>query len=68
MFILNINYDLNKRVQKENGYGPRSLVNYLSCQICFEHFDVDRNLVPRPLPYFHTLCEKCIKEMIKETT
>ena len=46
--------------------GPSSLDNYLSCQICFEHFEVEGDHVPRILPCFHTLCEKCITGMIRE--
>ena len=45
--------------------GPSSLDNYLSCQICFENFQEDGDHVPRILPCHHTVCESCIKEMIR---
>ena len=45
---------------------PSSLDNYLSCQICFEHFEEDGDHVPRIVPCHHTLCEKCVKGMIRE--
>ena len=43
-----------------------SLDKYLSCQVCYEDFKEDADHVPRILPCFHTLCEKCIKGMIIE--
>ena len=44
---------------------PSSLDNYLSCQVCFEHFQEDGDHIPRILPCHHTACEKCVKEMIR---
>ena len=45
--------------------GPSSLENHLSCQICFEHFEEDGDHVPGILPCHHTVCESCIKGIIR---
>ena len=37
----------------------------LSCQVCFEEFEEDGNHIPRLLPCTHTVCETCIKQLIK---
>ena len=42
-----------------------SLENMLSCQVCFEDFEVDGDRVPRILPCSHTLCESCINQLIQ---
>ena len=34
------------------------------CQICFEAFEENGSHVPRILPCSHTLCEKCLSELI----
>ena len=35
-----------------------------SCSICFEEFEGNSSHVPRILPCSHTLCEKCLSELI----
>ena len=37
----------------------------LSCQVCFEEFEEDGNHIPKLLPCTHTVCESCIKQLIK---
>ena len=43
---------------------PSSLEDLLSCFICTNEFEQSGDHVPRLLPCTHTLCEKCIKELI----
>ena len=38
----------------------------LSCGVCMEEFGVDGSYVPRLLPCTHTLCETCVKQLIRE--
>ena len=38
-----------------------------SCTVCFEHYQEKGKHVPRILPCFHTLCEKCISTLLKGT-
>ena len=38
----------------------------LSCQICLEEFEEEGNHTPRIFSCLHTVCESCIKKMIKE--
>ena len=42
-----------------------SLDFLLACQICLEDFEETGDHVPRILPCSHTLCEKCLKQLIK---
>ena len=44
---------------------PRSLEFLLSCQVCFEEFEEDGDHIPRLLLCSHTVCESCIKQLIK---
>ena len=36
-----------------------------SCVVCLEDYDEDGNHIPRLLPCTHTLCENCIKQLIR---
>ena len=36
----------------------------LCCQICLEDFQEDGALIPRILPCSHTLCQKCLIQML----
>ena len=36
-----------------------------SCPVCFERFKEEGDLLPRLLPCTHTLCESCIKQLIR---
>ena len=38
-----------------------------TCTVCFEHYQEKGKHVPRILPCFHTLCEKCISTLLKGT-
>ena len=42
-----------------------SLEYILTCQICLEDFEETGEYVPRILPCHHSLCEKCLKELIE---
>ena len=42
-----------------------SLEHILACQICLEDFQEAGDHVPRILPCTHTLCEKCLKQLIR---
>ena len=42
-----------------------SLEYILACQICLEDFEESGDHVPRILPCSHTLCEKCLKQLIQ---
>ena len=44
-----------------------SLEHILACQICLEDFEETGDHVSRLLPCTHTLCEKCLKQLIKPT-
>ena len=44
-----------------------SLEHILACQICLEDFEESGEQIPRLLPCTHTLCEKCLKQLIKPT-
>ena len=46
---------------------PRSLEILLSCQVCFEEFEEDGDHVPRLLPCSHTLCQTCLRRLIRGT-
>ena len=37
----------------------------LSCQICLEEFEENGDHVARILPCSHTVCEKCLKQLIR---
>ena len=37
-----------------------------TCTVCFEFYTEDGDYIPRLLPCHHTLCEKCIKELLQE--
>ena len=41
-----------------------SLQFLLSCQICLEDFQEDGDLIPRILPRSHTLCERCLIQLL----
>ena len=41
-----------------------SLQFLLSCQICLEDFEEDGDLIPRILPCSHTLCERCLIQLL----
>ena len=43
-----------------------SLADMLSCQVCLEEFEEEGNHTPRIFSCLHTVCESCIKKMIKE--
>ena len=43
-----------------------SLEYILACQICLEDFKETGDHVPRILPCSHTLCEKCLKQLVRE--
>ena len=42
-----------------------SLEYILTCQICLDDFEETGDHVPRILPCFHSLCEKCLKQLIE---
>ena len=42
-----------------------SLEHLLSCQVCFHEFQEDGEHIPRLLPCTHTLCESCIRQLIR---
>ena len=42
-----------------------SLEHILACQICLEDFKETGEHVPRFLPCTHTLCQRCLKELIR---
>ena len=41
-----------------------SLQFLLSCQICLEDFQEDGDLIPSILPCSHTLCERCLIQLL----
>ena len=41
-------------------------LDLLSCTVCFEEFEKDGNHIPRLLPCTHTLCETCVKQLIRD--
>ena len=43
-----------------------SLAYMISCQVCLEEFEEEGNHTPRIFSCLHTVCESCIKKMIKE--
>ena len=45
--------------------GPSSLDLLNSCPVCFEHFEQDGDYLPRLLPCSHTVCESCVKQLIR---
>ena len=42
-----------------------SLQHLLSCVVCLEEFEEDGDYIPRLLPCTHTLCEICVKQLIR---
>ena len=42
-----------------------SLDHILACQICLEDFEETGDHVPRILPCSHTLCERCLRHLIR---
>ena len=42
-----------------------SLEHILACQVCLEDFEETGDHVPRIMPCSHTLCERCLKQLIK---
>ena len=44
--------------------GPSSLDGLSSCPICFEDYEVQGDFIPRLLPCTHTLCQKCLQELL----
>ena len=42
--------------------------NTTNCPVCYEDFEENGDHVPRILQCFHTVCEKCIKQLMKENT
>ena len=42
-----------------------SLEHILACQVCLEDFEETADHVPRLMPCSHTLCERCLKQLIK---
>ena len=42
-----------------------SLQHLLSCVVCLEEFEEDGDHIPRLLPCTHTLCEICVKQLIR---
>ena len=42
-----------------------SLDFLLACQVCLENFKDTGDQVPRLMPCSHTLCERCLKQLIK---
>ena len=43
-----------------------SLAEILCCSVCLEDYEEDGDHIPRLLPCTHTLCEACIKHLIKD--
>ena len=41
-----------------------SLKEILACQICLEDFEEGGDLIPRILPCSHTLCERCLTQLL----
>ena len=48
------------------GADPLSVNYMLSCQVCLEDYEENGDHVPRILPCLHTVCETCLKKLIKE--
>ena len=44
-----------------------SIQESLTCPVCFEEFEENGKHVPRLLPCSHTLCHKCIGQLIRDT-
>ena len=36
-----------------------------NCPVCFEVYTEEEGLVPRLLPCTHTVCERCIKQLLQ---
>ena len=47
------------------GGSENSLEFLMECGICFEDFSLEGDHVPRILPCSHTLCEMCIRNILK---
>ena len=47
---------------------PDSLDLTLECPVCLEPFSSEGKNVPRILPCTHTLCEKCIEDILERNT
>ena len=45
----------------------RNVDDVMSCQVCFEPYQSTGEHVPRILPCNHTLCEKCIGQLIQRS-
>ena len=43
-----------------------SLAEILCCVVCLEDYEADDSLIPRLLPCSHTLCERCVNDLIKD--
>ena len=54
-----------RKVQRRRRRMSDSLDYLLACQVCLEDFEESGEHVPRLLPCTHTLCEKCLKQLIK---
>ena len=46
---------------------PDSMDYIYDCSVCFEKFTPEGKNVPRILPCSHTLCEKCIEDILDKT-
>ena len=45
-----------------------NMADMLSCQVCFEEFEEIGSHIPRIFPCSHTVCEYCLKDLIKNDT
>ena len=43
----------------------RNFGDFQSCQVCFEDFEENGDHLPRILPCHHTLCHKCVGQLIR---
>ena len=57
---MRVHLSLNKEMADDN----QELTN---CIVCFEFYTENGDHVPRLLPCHHTVCEKCIKQLLKKT-
>ena len=46
--------------------GCEEINDITTCPVCFETYDLNGDHIPRILPCFHTLCEKCLVELLQD--
>ena len=40
-------------------------VDLINCPVCFEEYRESGNNIPRILPCTHTVCQKCVEELLQ---